>query len=166
VPVRVVQAGNHRAAAGVLETIALLVVISIVGDGGFQFTMHELATAKQFEIGLPIVIFNDSTYTAVKMDQAMRYDRRYIGVDLENPDFLKLAAAYGIPGVRANSPAELEAAIVEASARTVPRWTRAMPSGAPARRAFRRRIAFVCSCETRDSVTPSTSPISRSVSSS
>jgi acetolactate synthase-1/2/3 large subunit len=82
--------------------------------------MHELATAKQFAIGLPIVIFNDSTYTAVKMDQAMRYDRRYIGVDLVNPDFLKLAAAYGIPGVRANSPAELEAAIIEASTRNVP----------------------------------------------
>jgi thiamine pyrophosphate-dependent acetolactate synthase large subunit-like protein len=96
------------------------VVVSIVGDGGFQFTMHELATAKQFEIGLPIVIFNDSTYTAVKMDQAMRYDRRYIAVDLENPDFLKLAVAYGVPGVRANSPAELETAITEASARNVP----------------------------------------------
>ncbi|MCD6057515.1 MAG: thiamine pyrophosphate protein binding domain protein, partial [Thermomicrobiales bacterium] len=37
-----------------------------------------------------------------------------------NPDFLKLAAAYGIPGVRANSPAELEAAITEANARNVP----------------------------------------------
>lgn len=96
------------------------VVVSIVGDGGFQFTMHELATAKQFEIGLPIVIFNDSTYTAVKLDQAMRYDRRYIAVDLENPDFLKLAAAYDIPGVRANSPEELEAAVVEASQRPGP----------------------------------------------
>jgi thiamine pyrophosphate-dependent acetolactate synthase large subunit-like protein len=96
------------------------VVVSIVGDGGFQFTMHELATAKQFAVGLPIVIFNDSTYTAVKMNQATRYDRRYIGVDLENPDFLMLAAAYGVPGVRANSPAELEAAIAEASARSVP----------------------------------------------
>jgi thiamine pyrophosphate-dependent acetolactate synthase large subunit-like protein len=96
------------------------VVVSIVGDGGFQFTMHELATAKQFAVGLPIVIFNDSTYTAVKMNQATRYDRRYIGVDLENPDFLMLAAAYGVPGVRANSPAELEAAITEASARRVP----------------------------------------------
>jgi thiamine pyrophosphate-dependent acetolactate synthase large subunit-like protein len=96
------------------------VVVSIVGDGGFQFTMQELATAKQFGIGLPVVIFNDSTYTAVKMDQAMRYDRRYIAVDLENPDFLKLADAYGIPGVRASSPSELETAIVEASARAVP----------------------------------------------
>jgi acetolactate synthase-1/2/3 large subunit len=96
------------------------VVVSIVGDGGFQFTMHELATAKQFNVSLPIVIFNDSTYTAVKMDQAMRYDRRYIGVDLENPDFLKLAAAYDIPGVRTNSPDELEAAVVEASQRGGP----------------------------------------------
>jgi acetolactate synthase-1/2/3 large subunit len=54
------------------------------------------------------------------MDQAMRYDRRYIGVDLENPDFIKLAAAYGVPGVRANSPAELEAAVIEASGRDLP----------------------------------------------
>lgn len=95
-------------------------VVSIVGDGGFQFTMHELATAKQFNVSLPIVIFNDSTYTAVKMDQAMRYDRRYIAVDLENPDFVMLAAAYGIPGVRANSPEELERAVVEASTRNGP----------------------------------------------
>ncbi|MFN8661559.1 MAG: thiamine pyrophosphate-binding protein [Thermomicrobiales bacterium] len=90
-------------------------VVAIVGDGGFQFTMHELATAKQFEVSLPIVIFNDSTYTAVKLDQAMRYDRRYIAVDLVNPDFLKLAEAYDIPGVRANSPEELEAAVTAAA---------------------------------------------------
>jgi acetolactate synthase-1/2/3 large subunit len=90
-------------------------VVPIVGDGGFQYTMQELATAKQFEVSLPIVIFNDSTYTAVKLDQALRYDRRYIAVDLENPDFLGLAAAYGIPGVRANSPDELEAAVTEAA---------------------------------------------------
>jgi acetolactate synthase-1/2/3 large subunit len=96
------------------------VVVSIVGDGGFQFTMQELATAKQFAVSLPIVIFNDSTYTAVKLDQAMRYDRRYIAVDLENPDFLALAAAYGIPGVRATSPTELETAITVAAARSGP----------------------------------------------
>jgi thiamine pyrophosphate-dependent acetolactate synthase large subunit-like protein len=90
-------------------------VVAIVGDGGFQFTMHELATAKQFEVSLPIVIFNDSTYTAVKLDQAMRYDRRYIAVDLVNPDFLKLAEAYDIPGIRANSPEELEAAVIAAA---------------------------------------------------
>jgi thiamine pyrophosphate-dependent acetolactate synthase large subunit-like protein len=95
-------------------------VVSIVGDGGFQFTMQELATAKQFGLTLPIVIFNDSTYTAVKLDQAIRYDRRYIAVDLENPDFVKLAVAYDIPGVKANSPAELEEAIAAALERNGP----------------------------------------------
>lgn len=95
-------------------------VVSIVGDGGFQFTMHELATAVQFRIGVPIVIFNDSTYTAVKWEQAHAYDRRFLGVDLVNPDFVTLAAAYGIPAVRANSPTELEEAVVAAARRDLP----------------------------------------------
>jgi thiamine pyrophosphate-dependent acetolactate synthase large subunit-like protein len=91
------------------------VVVPIVGDGGFQYTMQELATAVQFKLGLPIVIFNDSTYTAVKMEQASKYDRRYIAVDLVNPDYRKLADAYGIPSTTARSPEELEQAIVGAS---------------------------------------------------
>lgn len=95
-------------------------VVSIVGDGGFQFTMHELATAVQFRLGVPIVIFNDSAYTAVKWEQAHDYDRRYLGVDLVNPDFVDLAAAYGIPGVRACSPAELEEAVAVAARRDLP----------------------------------------------
>ena len=41
-------------------------VIAVVGDGGYQFTMEELAVAIQHEVTVPIVIFNDSTYTAVK----------------------------------------------------------------------------------------------------
>ena len=95
-------------------------VVSIVGDGGFQYTMQEVATAVQFKLGLPIVIFNDSTYTAVKSEQAQKYDRRFIAVDLVNPDYLKLADAYGIPSVRARTPEELEQAIVLAAKRDQP----------------------------------------------
>jgi len=95
-------------------------VVPIVGDGGFQYTMQELATAVQFKLGLPIVIFNDSTYTAVKMEQAAKYDRRFIAVDLVNPDYPKLADAYGIPSTTARSPEELEQAIVAAAKRDVP----------------------------------------------
>ncbi|HEX3721514.1 MAG TPA: thiamine pyrophosphate-binding protein, partial [Nitrolancea sp.] len=95
-------------------------VVSIVGDGGFQYTMQEVATAVQFKLGIPIVIFNDSTYTAVKSEQAQKYDRRYIAVDLINPDYLKLADAYGIPSVRAHSPEELEQAILDAAKRDQP----------------------------------------------
>ena len=95
-------------------------VVPIVGDGGFQYTMQELATAVQFKLGLPIVIFNDSTYTAVKMEQAEKYDRRFIAVDLVNPDYPKLADAYGISSTTARSPEELEQAIVAAAKRDVP----------------------------------------------
>jgi acetolactate synthase-1/2/3 large subunit len=95
-------------------------VVAVVGDGGFQFTMQELATAIQFEVTLPIVIFNDSTYTAV--EQAMKYEfsGRTMATDLVNPDYVKLADAYGIPGVRAESPAALAEAVQAAFERRGP----------------------------------------------
>jgi thiamine pyrophosphate-dependent acetolactate synthase large subunit-like protein len=89
-------------------------VVAIVGDGGFQFTMHEVATAVQFNVTLPIVIFNDSTYTAV--EQAMKYESggKVMATDLINPDYVKLAEAYGIPGIRAESPEALADAVTAA----------------------------------------------------
>ncbi|MFL5760812.1 MAG: thiamine pyrophosphate-binding protein [Thermomicrobiales bacterium] len=95
-------------------------VVCIIGDGGFQFTMAELATAVQFEQGVPIVIFNDSTYSAVKEAQAESRGGRYIGVDLLNPDYVELAKAYKVPAVRAETPQAMEAAIVEALDRSLP----------------------------------------------
>ena len=93
-----------------------LPVVAVVGDGGFQFTMAEVATAVQHDVTLPIVIFNDSTYTAV--DQAMKqsFGRRAMATELKNPDYVKLADAYGIPGVRALSPDALADAVKQAFA--------------------------------------------------
>jgi thiamine pyrophosphate-dependent acetolactate synthase large subunit-like protein len=93
-------------------------VIAVVGDGGYQFTMEELAVAIQHEVTVPIVIFNDSTYTAVK--RGMDRSQKYVGVDLVNPDYIKLADAYGIPGVTARDGAELAACIRAAQRRTGP----------------------------------------------
>jgi acetolactate synthase-1/2/3 large subunit len=95
-------------------------VVAVVGDGGFQFTMQELATAIQFEVSLPIVIFNDSTYTAV--EQAMKYEfsGRTMATDLINPDYVKLADAYGIPGARADSPSAMATAVQNAFERRGP----------------------------------------------
>ncbi|MCA1670432.1 MAG: thiamine pyrophosphate-binding protein [Thermomicrobia bacterium] len=93
-------------------------VVAVVGDGGYQFTMEELAVAIQHDVTLPIVIFNDSTYTAVK--RGMDTSGRYLGVDLVNPDYVKLADAYGIPGVRAQSADALAEAIREAQKRLGP----------------------------------------------
>ncbi|CAN5776039.1 5-guanidino-2-oxopentanoate decarboxylase [soil metagenome] len=95
-------------------------VVAVVGDGGFQYTMAELACAVQERISLPIVIFNDSTYSAVKEAQKESRDGRYIAVDLVNPDYVELAKAYGIPGVRVSSPDQLEAEVLAASARSTP----------------------------------------------
>jgi thiamine pyrophosphate-dependent acetolactate synthase large subunit-like protein len=95
-------------------------VVAIAGDGGYQFTMSELGAAIQERLGLPIVIFNDSTYSAVKEAQADSRGSRFIGVDLVNPDYVDLARAYRIPGVRAHSPAEMEREIAAALARNLP----------------------------------------------
>ena len=95
-------------------------VVAVCGDGGFQYTMESLGVAVQHRIGLPVVIFNDSTYTAVKSAQAREQESRFFGVDLINPDFVKLAGAYGIPGVRAESPEALTRAVVEAAGRDLP----------------------------------------------
>ncbi len=66
------------------------------------------------------MIFNDSTYSAVKYAQAESRGNRYIGVDLVNPDYVELAKAYKVPAVRAESPEAMEAAIVEAIDRDLP----------------------------------------------
>jgi acetolactate synthase-1/2/3 large subunit len=95
-------------------------VMAIVGDGGFQFTMQEVATAVQHDVSLPIVIFNDSTYTAVEMAMKWEYDGRVMATDLKNPDYVKLAAAYGIPGVRAANAGQLADAVTTAFARRGP----------------------------------------------
>jgi thiamine pyrophosphate-dependent acetolactate synthase large subunit-like protein len=95
-------------------------VVCIVGDGGYQFTMSELGVAVQEKLGLPIVIFNDATYSAVKEAQADSHEGRYIGIDLVNPDYVDLAKAYRIPGVRAHSPEEMETEIKAALARSLP----------------------------------------------
>ncbi len=95
-------------------------VVAIVGDGGFQYTMEELGCAVQERVSLPIVIFDDSTYSAVKHAQQHERGGRFLAVDLVNPDYVKLAEAYGIPGVRAHSPEELEREIGLAFERELP----------------------------------------------
>lgn len=97
-----------------------LPVVAVVGDGGFQFTMQELATAIQFEVALPIVIFNDSTYTAVEQAMKHEFSGRTMATDLVNPDYVKLAEAYSIPGIRAESPAALREAVTAAFERQGP----------------------------------------------
>lgn len=84
------------------------IVISISGDGGFQMTLFELATAAIHKLPIKIVVLNNHYLGMVRQWQELFYDDRTSGVDLVgNPDFCKLAAAYGIPSVFIKRPADV-----------------------------------------------------------
>ena len=70
---------------------------AIVGDGGFQMTQAELATAVQEGANINIAILNNSYLGMVRQWQEFFFEKRYSAVYLKNPDFVKLAEAYGIP---------------------------------------------------------------------
>ena len=89
-------------------------VVAVSGDGGFLFNSQELATAVQYGINVVVVVFNDNAYGNVLRDQVNRFAGRIYGADLHNPDFVKLAAAYGARGVRAEGAEQLAAALQEA----------------------------------------------------
>jgi len=82
-------------------------VVSIAGDGGFLFNVQELATAVQYGIGLKTIVFNSNSFANVQRQQREWFGERIIGSDLRNPDFVKLAEAFGLPGYRVSTPAEL-----------------------------------------------------------
>jgi acetolactate synthase-1/2/3 large subunit len=75
------------------------VVVAIVGDGGFQMTMSELATAAIHKLPIKILIINNRYLGMVRQWQQLFFDNRESGVNMEgNPDFVKIGEAYGIKG--------------------------------------------------------------------
>ncbi len=86
-------------------------VVSISGDGGFMFGSNELATAVQHGIATVALVFNDGAYGNVKRTQLHKYGGRVIATELRNPDFVKLAEAYGAQGIRAKTADELRAGL-------------------------------------------------------
>ncbi|WP_028921448.1 thiamine pyrophosphate-dependent enzyme [Pseudonocardia acaciae] len=89
-------------------------VVSITGDGGFGWCLAELATARKHGIGVVTVVFNDSAFGNVRRTQRERFDRRVMGSELVNPDFVALAEAFGVRGALARTPAELEGTLKDA----------------------------------------------------
>ena len=83
-------------------------VVAVVGDGGFQMTNQELATAVQYDLPVKVLVMNNGYLGMVRQWQEMFYDRTYSEVDISvAPDFVKLAEAYGAAGFRAEKPSEL-----------------------------------------------------------
>ncbi len=86
-------------------------VVAVSGDGGFLYNSQELATAVKYGINAVVLVFNDNAFGNVYRDQIRQFDGRAFGSELYNPDFMKLADAYGVNGVRVESPESLEIAL-------------------------------------------------------
>ncbi len=82
-------------------------VIAIMGDGGFMFNSQEILTSIQENFPIIILIFNDNSYGVLKFQQESLYGNN-IGVNLNNPDFVKMGESYGIYSERVNSFSTLE----------------------------------------------------------
>jgi acetolactate synthase-1/2/3 large subunit len=88
-------------------------VVSVSGDGGFLFNAQELSTAARHRINVVAVVFNDSSYGNVARDLDESWGGQY-GAELQNPDFMKLADAFGVAGLRAKAPTEVGRLVREA----------------------------------------------------
>ena len=87
-------------------------VWSIAGDGGFQMTLCDLATAVENQIGVKYAIINNNYLGMVRQWQDLFYNKEYTATSYShNPDFVKLAEAYGIPGMRVTDRAQVEMSI-------------------------------------------------------
>jgi acetolactate synthase-1/2/3 large subunit len=92
-------------------------VLVVVGDGGFLMSGMELATAVQETLPIVIVLINDNCLTLIKSIQERRYESRFLGVDLVNPDFRLFAKAFDVPYWLTSSDADFEKALKEAAGR-------------------------------------------------
>ncbi|MDD5397452.1 MAG: biosynthetic-type acetolactate synthase large subunit [Dehalococcoidia bacterium] len=92
----------------------------ICGDGGFQMTVQELATMVQENLDINIAVMNNGWLGMVRQWQELIYEKRYFGTQLYNPDFVKIAEAYGIKGVKVNKKIDVRPAIEKAMAHKGP----------------------------------------------
>jgi len=86
-------------------------VFAVCGDGGFQMTFQELGTIAQEQVPVKIIILNNNYLGMVRQWQELFFERRYSFVDLVNPDFVKLADAFGIPAMKASVREDLGAGL-------------------------------------------------------
>ncbi|ACL69837.1 biosynthetic-type acetolactate synthase large subunit [Halothermothrix orenii] len=87
------------------------VVIDIAGDGSIQMNIQELATVSNYNLPVKIIILNNSYLGMVRQWQELFYDKRYSSTGLKNPDFIKLAEAYGVYALKIDKKDEVKPAL-------------------------------------------------------
>jgi acetolactate synthase-1/2/3 large subunit len=90
-------------------------VVDIAGDGSFQMTLQELAIVKEYELNVKVILINNKFMGMVKQWQDLFFDKRYAATSIPaQPDFVKLAEAYGIAGYRAETSKDTTKVLEEA----------------------------------------------------
>ena len=95
-------------------------VVCIAGDGDFLMSAQELATARQYDAPVVVIVVDNGMYGTIRMHQERRYPGRVSGTELENPDFTALARAFGGYGERVERTADVPAALDRALGAGVP----------------------------------------------
>lgn len=95
-------------------------VVAFAGDGCFQMTSAELATAVQYGLPMVIIVASNGIYGTIRMHQERQYPGRVVGTSMTNPDFAALAKSYGADGETVTHTADFEAAFERALASKVP----------------------------------------------
>lgn len=88
-------------------------VVAFLGDGGFQMTIQELATIRQENLNVKVIVLNNEFLGMVRQWQELFFDRRYSFTHMHNPDFIKIADGYGIPAQTVSTRDDLDRAIAE-----------------------------------------------------
>ena len=86
-------------------------VVAVIGDGGFQMTIQELGMLSQWDVAVKILLLDNGYLGMVRQWQQLFFDKRYSSVALSNPDFVKVAEGFGVPGEEIFEPEELHAAV-------------------------------------------------------
>ena len=102
------------AALGIKLALPHRKVIVPVGDGDFGMNAQELETSVREKLPVVVIIYNDVSFGALRIFQKMQHGGRYIGSDVGETDWVKLAEAYGAKGVRIDQPKDLKAAVQKA----------------------------------------------------
>ena len=101
----------YAAALGVQAAAPGDTVLAVMGDGGALFTLGELATAAEHRLPVCLLVYNNRSYGIIAEVQDMLCDGRRFGIDLQQPDFVAVARAFGMQASRASTPEELEDAL-------------------------------------------------------
>ncbi|MEM9547210.1 MAG: biosynthetic-type acetolactate synthase large subunit [Bacteroidota bacterium] len=88
-------------------------VVCVCGDGGFQMTIQELGVLSQWKIPVKILLLDNNYLGMVRQWQQLFFDRRYSFVELENPDFIKIAEGFGVMGKKITDASEVNSGIQE-----------------------------------------------------